>query len=250
MSDRPNLQRSESTRIGFRPAGLRTQGLFSFRWKLSHSKKVPGRDDVLCPFGSPDRVPAIIRAWQNSTFHFSQELGGRLPSLGSLSSQGCLSFPFRPTPKARARSSTGRRTWTRVSRAGSITSLATFTFCHLTLRCLKPKGSYYPKEIRTIGDLIRRRRLDLGLNQTKVGLRLGVHYVTVGEWERGRKEPSPKRLQAIEAFLGTIMEPTATYAEALINRLPEVRALPQALGRRGSALPGLPPATNAATFSS
>jgi transcriptional regulator with XRE-family HTH domain len=82
---------------------------------------------------------------------------------------------------------------------------------------LKPKGSDYPDEIKTIGDLIRRRRIDLGLSQTQAGLRLGVHYVTVGDWERGRKTPTAANILAIKEFLRfgrtELLSPISLYAD-------------------------------------
>lgn len=60
----------------------------------------------------------------------------------------------------------------------------------------------YPKELVTIGDHIRKRRLDLKLFQREVAAMLGVPSTRVSEFENGAKE-IPKRLRPkIVKFLG------------------------------------------------
>jgi transcriptional regulator with XRE-family HTH domain len=54
----------------------------------------------------------------------------------------------------------------------------------------------------TITEHIRTRRLDLGLLQRDVALRLGVSKSAVMNWERGRTEPMIRFLPAIIRFLG------------------------------------------------
>ena len=63
-----------------------------------------------------------------------------------------------------------------------------------------PRG--YPHEIRTLGDHLRRRRLDLGLEQRTVAEELGVGEETVGPWERGLVRPLARHYGAIVRFLG------------------------------------------------
>jgi transcriptional regulator with XRE-family HTH domain len=60
----------------------------------------------------------------------------------------------------------------------------------------------YPKDLKTLGDHVRKRRLDLGLNQKTTGQRMGVHGGTVWNWESGQRKPETKNLPAIIAFLG------------------------------------------------
>ena len=52
-------------------------------------------------------------------------------------------------------------------------------FCHSEIRALKPKPSQYPKQINSLGDHIRKRRLDLNLLQKQVGNQIGVHELTI-----------------------------------------------------------------------
>jgi transcriptional regulator with XRE-family HTH domain len=72
----------------------------------------------------------------------------------------------------------------------------------LTLTTSKPKDSEYPKELKTVGDHLRKRRLDLGLLQREVGQRIGVCCSTVWNWEKGGREPEINHLPAVIAFLG------------------------------------------------
>jgi hypothetical protein len=43
--------------------------------------------------------------------------------------------------------------------------MAALPFCHTELRASKPKPSHYPKQLNTLGDHIRTRRLDLRLRK-------------------------------------------------------------------------------------
>ncbi len=58
-------------------------------------------------------------------------------------------------------------------------------------------------ELRTLGDHIRRRRLDLGLLQVEVAAEIGVTESTVWNWEHGT-EPELIHIPAVLAFLGYI----------------------------------------------
>ena len=58
------------------------------------------------------------------------------------------------------------------------------------------------RELRTLGDHVRKRRLDLGLTQKEVACRLGVDAMTVNNWETGRREPGPGIRSKLRAFLG------------------------------------------------
>jgi transcriptional regulator with XRE-family HTH domain len=74
------------------------------------------------------------------------------------------------------------------------------------LRC--PQGRYfkavkgYSSEPRTIGDHVKKRRLDLGLRQKEVAACLGLHFNTLQLWERGIGDPGVKLLPGIIRFLG------------------------------------------------
>ncbi len=74
-------------------------------------------------------------------------------------------------------------------------------YCKATINApWKPSG--YPKTLNHIGDHIRMRRMDLGLHQRDVALRLGVHAASVRNWEMGRTEPTLDLLRGVIEFLG------------------------------------------------
>jgi transcriptional regulator with XRE-family HTH domain len=74
-------------------------------------------------------------------------------------------------------------------------------FCHLRLSTQKPKSSVYPKELKTLGDHIRRRRLDLGLLQRQVAQLISVDVMTICNWERNESKPQIQFIPAIIKFL-------------------------------------------------
>ena len=81
-------------------------------------------------------------------------------------------------------------------------------FCNLKLKSPKPIDRAYPTELRSIGDHVRKRRLDLGLLQREVALRIGVDKTTVFNWEAGTASPSLRAVPGVIRFLG--YDPTET----------------------------------------
>jgi DNA-binding transcriptional regulator YiaG len=75
-------------------------------------------------------------------------------------------------------------------------------FCHIALKAQRPLPNAYPKSLKTIGDHIRKRRLDLGLLQTEVARLFGVCTSTVCNWESNESTPVVRFTPAIQAFLG------------------------------------------------
>jgi transcriptional regulator with XRE-family HTH domain len=80
--------------------------------------------------------------------------------------------------------------------------MGSLLFCHISLTTSKPKSSEYPKELKTLGDHLRARRLDLKLLQKDVGQRIGGSVSDVWNWENNRANPVVKFIPAIIAFLG------------------------------------------------
>ena len=74
--------------------------------------------------------------------------------------------------------------------------------CQLVLQAPKPVDPAYPSELRTVGDHVRKRRLDLGLTKKGVSLLIGVDVSTVANWEAGRSTPRTGTLRGIARFLG------------------------------------------------
>jgi transcriptional regulator with XRE-family HTH domain len=78
------------------------------------------------------------------------------------------------------------------------------------LRSPKPIDRAYPTELRTIGDHIRKRRLDLKLRQQDVAARIGVDKTSVFNWEAGTASPHIRALPAVIRFLGYDPSETGT----------------------------------------
>jgi transcriptional regulator with XRE-family HTH domain len=76
------------------------------------------------------------------------------------------------------------------------------------MRSPKPLDRAYPTELRTIGDHIRKRRLNLGLTQREVALRIGIDKTTVFNWEAGSAGPNLRAMPEVIRFLG--YDPTET----------------------------------------
>lgn len=75
-------------------------------------------------------------------------------------------------------------------------------FCHVQLTAPKPLPAAYPRQLETLGDHLRKRRLDLGLLQREVADRLGVNAMTICNWETNRTSPQLRFIPRIVAFLG------------------------------------------------
>ena len=74
--------------------------------------------------------------------------------------------------------------------------------CHFTLLAKIPPSRAYPISLTTLGDHIRKRRLDVKLLQKDVAEILGVDTMTVNNWERNRCGPKLYLFPKIVQFLG------------------------------------------------
>ena len=81
--------------------------------------------------------------------------------------------------------------------------------CHLVFHASKPRSCAYPKELKTLGDYIRKRRLELGLLQRAVAESIAVSTATVVNWELNRRKPELRYQHKIIAFLGHDPRPGA-----------------------------------------
>jgi DNA-binding transcriptional regulator YiaG len=113
-------------------------------------------------------------------------------------------------------------------------------FCHTELRAPKPKPVQYPNEINTLGDHIRTHRLDLKFLQKQVADQIGVHELTITNWEVNATVPEVRYMPAIIRFLG--YDPLLP-AVSLPERLATVRRGLGLSQRKMSAKLGVDPAT-------
>jgi transcriptional regulator with XRE-family HTH domain len=83
---------------------------------------------------------------------------------------------------------------------------------------LKPKETDF--EPKTLGEHIKRRRLELGLTQKELGKRLGATAVTVLHWEKGQRQPPIQTIPHIVSFLGydPFAKPTSVSEELAAMR--------------------------------
>lgn len=73
-------------------------------------------------------------------------------------------------------------------------------FCHFTLTAPKPAKT--PQILKTLGDHLLKRRLELKLFQREVARILGVNATTIMNWEKHYTEPQLYLLPKIIKFLG------------------------------------------------
>ena len=73
-------------------------------------------------------------------------------------------------------------------------------FAPITLKALKPKETDF--EPKTLGEHVRKRRLELRLTQKEAAERLGVNFWTVLNWEKDHTEPPIESMPPIIRFLG------------------------------------------------
>ena len=93
--------------------------------------------------------------------------------------------------------------------------------CHIQLTTRKPLPPGYPRHFRTVGDHLRKRRLDLGLLQKEVADKLGAEETTIYNWETNRTSPRVRFIPKIIAFLG--YAPYDTQSGTLGKRIVTLR---------------------------
>jgi len=96
-------------------------------------------------------------------------------------------------------------------------------FCKLQFKAKKPQSSAYPKTLTTLGDHLRKRRLDLGLWQKDVAATLGVTVSAVTNWELNRVTPYFTYLPKIIAFLGYTPPPFDIITDNIVERMKTYR---------------------------
>jgi len=104
-------------------------------------------------------------------------------------------------------------------RCSSRRSIPAFPFCSVTLNSKKPQNPAYPKVLATLGDHIRKRRLDLGLWQKDVAASLGVTVSAVTNWELNRVTPYFTYLPKIIAFLEYVPSPYDKIGDTIVEKM-------------------------------
>jgi len=103
----------------------------------------------------------------------------------------------------------------RSSRTGRVA----LPFCSIHLTA--PKLTKPLPILNTVGDHIRRRRLELKLLQSEVAKQLGVKTDTILNWEHNRTAPTLRHIPKVIAFLGcnpTIEDPKTLGEKVLQYR--------------------------------
>ncbi len=99
--------------------------------------------------------------------------------------------------------------------------------CEVRLKSRKPLSPLYPKKLKTWGERLRKRRLDLGLLQKEVAKIIGVTTDSVCYWENNRAEPEIRYLPKIIAFLGYAPEMEAQTPGEQIVAARKLRGMSQ-----------------------
>jgi len=95
-------------------------------------------------------------------------------------------------------------------------------FCHLTLKAKKPvHREKYPDILRTWGDYIKTRRLDLKLTKRQLSINLNVSDITIYLWEKNRMKPSLAQIPKIIEFFG--YDPFEKKSENLSDKMKAYR---------------------------
>jgi len=91
-------------------------------------------------------------------------------------------------------------------------------FCKRRIVVQKPKSPEYPKELLTIGDHLRKKRLDLELLQAEVADGIGVATDTIANWELNNSQPNIREIPKAIDFLGYDPRPEPqTWGEELFQ---------------------------------
>ncbi len=74
----------------------------------------------------------------------------------------------------------------------------------IVLKAKKPLSSAYPKTLKTLGDHLRKRRLDMKLLQKDVAQELSVCEQSICNWEKNLAKPDIKYIPTIIKFIGYV----------------------------------------------
>ena len=75
-------------------------------------------------------------------------------------------------------------------------------YVRICLVAKRPPPDGYPRDLKNLGDHIRKRRLDLGLSQKATATLLCVSVGTVYNWEKSLMAPQRRFVSRVHDFLG------------------------------------------------
>ena len=75
-------------------------------------------------------------------------------------------------------------------------------FAEVTFKAKKPNKKPYPEQLKTYGDHLRKKRLDLDLSQPQVAKIIKVDENSITQWELNHTKPQVKQVPKIISFLG------------------------------------------------
>jgi DNA-binding transcriptional regulator YiaG len=99
-------------------------------------------------------------------------------------------------------------------------------FIQTTLRHERERAGY-PKELNDLGDHIRRRIMDLGINQKIAARHLGVIATSVTNWLKRRRAPDLRHWPKVIKFLGYDPRPVPQGTGPALVHWREMRGLSQ-----------------------
>jgi transcriptional regulator with XRE-family HTH domain len=108
-----------------------------------------------------------------------------------------------------------------VDGCGNRKGMVALNSCYLRLKTTRPINPAYPAELKTLGDHLRKVRLDRELSQVDVARLIQVTVDTVTGWELNRFNPTAKLARRIIQFLDYF--PFAHNAQSLGKQLYHAR---------------------------
>ncbi len=75
-------------------------------------------------------------------------------------------------------------------------------FCKVVLHAQKPRQMGYPTEPKTLGQHLKKRRMDMRMSQKKVATLLGISREVYGQWEADHISPRVSSMPKVIDLLG------------------------------------------------
>jgi transcriptional regulator with XRE-family HTH domain len=108
------------------------------------------------------------------------------------------------------------------------------------LKTPNPAPAGYPGSPKTVGEHLKKRRIDLKLTQTSVAFMLKCDETSVHNWEKNLYSPSLQYYHRIIEFLGYVPEPTIpkSLGERIVSYRKSIGLSQEKLARRLGIDPG------------